>query len=450
MKTIITDALCPFCGCLCDDITVVVEDNRIIEAKHACILGSAKILGQCRLGAKNIGTHRTIKEPLIRFDKNEDFREVSYDEAIDEAAKRLLGSKRPLLYGWASASCEVHEKGILLAEELGAIIDNTSSVCHGPTGLAVHEKGMPSATLGQIKNRSDVIVFWGCNPVQAHPRHMSRYSSFARGFFTEKGRKGRKVITVDIRKTHTAGVADEYVEVEQGSDYLVISALRAILSGHADVVPEKVGNVNKEQLIKIIDTLKSAKFGVMFFGMGLTQSKARYKNIDNAISLVTELNSFTKFVIMPMRGHYNVTGFNQVCTWETGFPTSVDFSRGAPYYNPGETSANDVLYREEVDAAMIIAADAAAHFPANSVRHLAKIPVIQIDPHWNPTTEIANVVIPTAICGIEAGGTAYRMDGVPLRLRKMIESEHPGDEEVLEKLLERVKEMSRMNLQKKT
>ena len=37
-------------------------------------------------------------------------REVSYDEAIDEAAKILAISKRPLLYGWASASCEVHEK----------------------------------------------------------------------------------------------------------------------------------------------------------------------------------------------------------------------------------------------------------------------------------------------------------------------------------------------------
>jgi formylmethanofuran dehydrogenase subunit B len=300
---------------------------------------------------------------------------------------------------------------------------------------------MPSATLGQIKNRSDVIVFWGCNPVQAHPRHMSRYSTFSRGFFTEKGRKGRKIISVDVRKTHTSGVADEYVEVKQGSDYLVISALRAILSGNPDVVPEKVGNVTIEQLIKIIDILKSAKFGAIFFGMGLTQSESRYKNIDSVISLVTELNSFTKFVLMPMRGHYNVSGFNQVCTWETGFPTAVDFSRGAPYYNPGETAANDVLYRKEVDAAMIIAADAASHFPANSVRELAKIPLIQIDPHWNSTTEIANVVIPTAICGIEAGGTAYRMDGVSLRLRKMIESKHLDDEEVLEKITGRVKKM---------
>ena len=91
---------------------------------------------------------------------------------------------------------------------------------------------------------------------------------------------------------------------------------------------------------------------------------------------------------------------------------------------------------------MIIAADAAAHFPANSVRELAKIPLIQIDPHWNSTTEIANVVIPTAMCGIEAEGTAYRMDGVSLRLRKMIESKHPSDEEVLTKLIRRVKEIN--------
>lgn len=430
MATVITDALCPFCGCMCDDITIVTENNKIIEAKHACKLGAAKIMG-----------HHRIKAPMMRSDKNANFKEVSYDEAINAAAEILSKSKRPLLYGWASAFCEVHKKGILLAEELGAIIDNTASVCHGPSTLAVHEKGLPSATLGQIKNRADVVVFWGCNPVHAHPRHMGRYSVFAKGFFSDKGRKGRKIIVVDVRKTETANIADEYVQVQQGSDYLVISALRAILSGHADVVPESVGGVTKEQLTKLVETMKTGKFCSIFFGMGLTQSQGRYKNIDNAISLTFELNSFTKTVIMPMRGHYNVAGFGQVCTWETGFATAVDFSRGAPYYNPGETASNDVLYRKEVDAAMIIAGDAGAHFPANSVRHLAKIPVVQIDPYWNPTTEVANVVIPTAICGVEVEGTAYRMDGVSLRYRKMIEPTHPTDIEILERLTEHVKDL---------
>jgi formylmethanofuran dehydrogenase subunit B len=427
---VITDALCPFCGCMCDDLTIVTEDNKIIEAKHACKLGSAKIMG-----------HHRIKTPMMRTDKNDNFKEVSYEEAINETAKILVNSKRPLLYGWASALCEVHKKGILLTEEVGGIIDNTASVCHGPSTLAVHEKGLPTSTLGQIKNRADVVVFWGSNPVQAHPRHMGRYSVFAKGFFSDKGRRGRKIIVADVRKTETANIADEYIQVQQGSDYLVISALRAILSGHADVVPDAVGGVPKEQLVKLVDTLKAAKFGAVFFGMGLTQSQGRYKNIDNAISLITELNSFTKYVIMPMRGHYNVTGFGQVCSWETGFATAVDFARGIPYYNPGETAANDLLLRKEADAAMIIAGDAGAHFPANSVRHLAKIPVVQIDPYWNPTTEVANVVIPTAVCGIEVEGTAYRMDGVSLRFRKMIEPTHPTDIEVLERITERVREI---------
>jgi len=56
---------------------------------------------------------------MIRSDKKSEFKEVSYEEAIDAAARILAESKRPLMYGWASAFCEVHKKGILLAEELG-------------------------------------------------------------------------------------------------------------------------------------------------------------------------------------------------------------------------------------------------------------------------------------------------------------------------------------------
>ncbi|HIH44819.1 MAG TPA: formylmethanofuran dehydrogenase subunit B, partial [Candidatus Methanoperedenaceae archaeon] len=422
---LIEDVLCPFCGCLCDDLAVNVENNKIVEVKRACKLGNAKIMG-----------HHRIKSPMIRKDGN--LREASYDEAIERAAQILSASKRPLLYGWASSACEVHKKGILLAETTGGIIDNTASVCHGPSALAVHEKGLPSASLGQVKNRADIIVFWGCNPVHAHPRHMGRYSVFTRGLFSEKGRKARKVVVVDVRKTETAAMADEYIEVKQGNDYSVISALRAILAGQADVVPDSVGGVPKEKLVALVNTLKAGKFVSVFFGMGLTQSRGRYKNIDNAISLVTELNAFTKCVITPMRGHYNVTGFGQVCAWESGYVTAVDFSRGAPYYNPGETASNDLLGREEVDASLVIAGDAGAHFPARSVKALARVPVIQIDPYWNATTEIAEVVIPTAVYGVEAEGTAYRMDGVSLRLRKLINPSNPTDEEVIDKLIKRV------------
>ncbi|MHA2273369.1 MAG: hypothetical protein ACXACI_16040, partial [Candidatus Hodarchaeales archaeon] len=38
-------------------------------------------------------------------------------------------------------------------------------------------------------NRSDLIIYWGANPIHAHPRHLSRYSLFPRGYFRERGRR---------------------------------------------------------------------------------------------------------------------------------------------------------------------------------------------------------------------------------------------------------------------
>lgn len=426
--TTVTDVLCPCCGCLCDDIVVEVQDNKVVDVKHACAIGASKLMG-----------HNRIESPMIR--KNGVLVDVTMEEAVNEAAQILVNSKRPLMYGWACAVCEAMKKGILWAEETGAVIDTTATVCHGSSAIGVEEKGLPGATLGQSKNRADVVIFWGCNPIQAHPRHEGRYSVFPRGFFTPKGRKGRKVITIDVRETDTAKLSDEFIKIDPGCDYLVLSAMRSVAAGHEAIVPDTVGGVSKEQIMRVVNICKEGRFGILFFGMGVTQTRGRYKNIDNAISLVTEMNSFTKFTTTPMRGHYNITGVGQVLAWESGFPMAVDYGRGAPFYSPGETSANDVLLREDVDAAVIIAGDAGAHFPGQSLRHLARIPVIQIDPYANPTTEFADVVIPVGVSGIEVEGTAYRMDAVSLRMRKFLTTDHISDEEVIDLIRARTKEI---------
>ena len=74
-------------------------------------------------------------------------------------------------------------------------------------------------------------IFWGCNPAHAHPRHLSRYSIFPRGFFTGKGHKGRKMIVVDPRNTDTMKMADIGLQLEQGRDYELLSAIRVAIRG---------------------------------------------------------------------------------------------------------------------------------------------------------------------------------------------------------------------------
>ncbi|MEM3702838.1 MAG: formylmethanofuran dehydrogenase subunit B [Candidatus Bathyarchaeia archaeon] len=431
MPTVISDVVCPYCGCLCDDLEIVVDGGKIVEVRSNCELGAEKFL--------HASAPTRLRAPKIRVDG--EFREVSVDEAVQKAAEILVQAKKPLSYGWSSTECDAIRFGVELMEEVGGIIDDTSSVCHGPTIIAVQDIGISTSTLGEIKNRADLIIYWGCNPMQAHPRHLSRYTFFPRGFFRGKGQEERVLVVVDVRATETSRLAKHFLQVKPNYDYELVSAFRMAIKGHK--LPDNVGGIPREKIEEIANLMKKSKFVAIFFGLGMTMSGAKHRNVDNILSLVRDLHQFTKCVIMPMRGHYNVEGFNEVCTWQTGFPYAVDFSRGYPRYNPGETTAADLLAMGDADAALIVASDPVAHFPKDATRHLMKIPVIAIDAYESLTTEIANVVIPAAIAGVEVDGTAYRMDHVPIRLRKVLDPPQGvlPDREIIKRILNKVREL---------
>src|SRR5690606_2836485 len=126
------------------------------------------------------------------------------------------------------------------------------------------------------------------------------------------------------------------------------------------------------------EIMKNGRFGVIFFGMGVTQSLGKNHNIDNAIMVTKDLNEYTKFAIIAMRGHYNVTGSGQVLGWQYGFPFATDLSRGFARYNPGETTSNDLLRRGELDAVLVVASDPGSHFPISSVKEIARLPSVAI------------------------------------------------------------------------
>ncbi len=418
----VRDVVCPLCGCLCDDLVVQVEGNSVVSVDNACALGSEKFLSRSR-----------ITTPLSR--SGESWAPTGFLEAIRYTAEVLGNAERPLLFGWSGTSAEAQCIGIHIAEEIGGVIDNCSSICHGPTLMGIQEAGQPGCTLGVVKNRADVVIYWGSNPIESHPRHLSRYTTFVDGRYRDNGHQDRTLVVVDIRRTDTAKIADEFIRVRPGGDYAVFSALRAIIRGHADVLPPSVAGVPRERLIWLADLCKNARFGALFTGIGLTQSPGRYKNVRSAIQFVDELNRHTKFTLTPMRGHWNVNGTNQTFSYLTGYPYGVDFARGKAYYNPGETTTVDLLRRGEVDACLIIGADPGAHLPRRCNEHLATIPTIVIDPFVSLSTAFADLHIPVACVGIDCEGTGYRMDSVPIQMRKVLDSGLPTDEEVLLRVL---------------
>lgn len=297
--------------------------------------------------------------------------------------------------------------------------------------------GKVSCTLGEVRNRADFIVYWGGNPAECHPRHFTKYALTPKGKFIPNGRKDRYMVLVDIRETLSAKAADEFLQIRPGKDFEVITALRAIVKGqrvHPDSLVDT--GLTLQQLTELAERMKKARFGVFFFGMGLSMTRGKHMNSAAILTLATELNAYTKFVAMPMRGHGNVTGSDVVMRWTTGYPFGVNMSRGFPRFNPGEFSTIDLLVRGDVDAVLVAGADPGATMPQPAIDHLARVPTIVLDPKVTHTSKLAKVHFTTAPTGVSAPGTVYRMDEIPLPLRPALESPYQTDEQILRRIYE--------------
>ncbi len=425
---VVQDAACTFCGCVCDDIELKVEGHTITEAKRACVLGKAWFLN-----------HEPKEGPSCLIEGQP----ATVDEGIERAAQILCDAKYPQVYGLSDSPCEAQRKAVGIADWIGGIIDTTTSVCHGPSGMALQGVGEVTCTLGEVMNRGDLIIFWGSNPAESHPRHFTRYSLMPKGLFTPNGRKDRTCVNIDVRKTKSANAADIFIQIKPRRDFEALWTLRALSRGislDGDLVERDTG-VPLATWQDLMDRMKACKFGVIFFGMGLTMTRGKHANTEALLALTRDMNAHTRFVVNANRGHGNVSGADNVVTWRTGYPFGVNLARGYPRFNPGEYTTSDTFARGEADAALIIASDPMANFSEAARQHLARIPFIALDPKETPTTRAATVAFTVATYGINSPGTVYRMDDVPIPLRPAFDSPHPSDFDLLSKLEQRVKEI---------
>ncbi|MBS0265246.1 MAG: molybdopterin-dependent oxidoreductase, partial [Planctomycetes bacterium] len=205
---------CTQCGCVCDDLAITVDNGRVVQADRACQLATDWYL--------KLGQH---SPPVATL--NGAVAELPL--AIDRAAQILRNARAPLIYGLSRSSTEGQRMAVALADRVGAIIDTTASLCHAPSIMAYQQTGESTCTLGEIRNRSDLVVFWGANPVVTHPRHMERYSVDPPGQFVPQGRHDRTVVVVDQHPTETSQLADLFIPIEPERDFEALWTLRQLV-----------------------------------------------------------------------------------------------------------------------------------------------------------------------------------------------------------------------------
>jgi formylmethanofuran dehydrogenase subunit B len=410
------DVPCTVCGCVCDDLSLRISGGRVTHAERACKLAEPWFAA--------------LAEPMTRSVATIDGKAVSLDQAVGRAATILRNSRLPLIWGLSRSSTDGQRAAVLLAETIGAVVDTTASVCHGPSIMAIQQVGESTCSLGEVRNRADLVMFWGADPAESHPRHFERYSVEPAGMFVPRGRADRHIIVIDCKETATSKLADTFIKISRDADFELIWLLRQLLRGIELPGSFNVG-VGHDKLQQLAKQLSSCRYGAVFFGLGLAQRGIGHKNVEALLRLVEDLNAFTRFTARRLRIPGDVTGADAVLCWLTGFPFAVSLSRGYSRYNPGEYSANELLERGEVDACLLVGSEPFSDLSPRAQRALKQLPTIGLDyPNQQPAFR-ATVHITTAIYGIHAPGTAYRMDEVPIPLRRLVSSDLPTDHAVL-------------------
>src|SRR5207253_7160165 len=131
-------------------------------------------------------------------------------------------------------------------------------------------------------------------------------------------------------------------------------------------------------------------------------------------ALAQALNGPTRCAMVMLRGGGNRSGADAVLTWQTGFPFAVDFAARFPTYRP-HAGAAALLAAGEIDAALVVGSPASV--PEPLVGALTRLPSIAIGPRASAASFKPAVAVDTGVAGIHEGGTAFRMDDVPLPLR---------------------------------
>ena len=344
------ESVCPYCGVGCQ-ITYQLEDNRIAAvqgrdgpANHnrLCVKG--------RFGFDYVTHPHRLTTPLIRREDapkfadcevdpanpSTHFREASWEEALDRAAGGLAAIRDrdggAALAGFGSAKGSNEEAYLvqkMVRQGFGTNnVDHCTRLCHASSVVALLEgigSGAVTAPFTACED-SDVVIVIGANPTENHP--------VAATFFKQAAKKST-LIVMDPRGQALKRHATHMLQFNPGTDVALLNALLNVivteglydrqyieanvsgfdaLSKHIlDFTPEEMApicGIEADRIREVARTYARAERGIIFWGMGISQST---HGTDNARCLIA-LSMITGHVgrpgtgLHPLRGQNNVQG----------------------------------------------------------------------------------------------------------------------------------------------
>ncbi len=177
-----------------------------------------------------IGNPKRVLAPMLRDRRGGgDWREVSWDEALDHIAGTIDRVGRPNVAAWAGHGSIANDYGVFanvqlamrFANMLGAQWWEGSMICWGLGGFGIGLTGcMEVNTKEDMGENADMILLWGSN-IASQP-NTSRH-------LTKAKKRGAHIVAIDVRESEACRLADETFIVRPGSDAALALAMMHVI-----------------------------------------------------------------------------------------------------------------------------------------------------------------------------------------------------------------------------
>lgn len=225
-------SICQYCAVGCS-VLVYVRDGKVVnlEGDPESPINRGTLCPKGLYLSQLTHSPRRLIRPLYRGPGEKEWREISWDEALNAIARKIKSTrdehwddKRRAANGLAIlGSAVIPNEDVYLLTKMARVLgvtyfDHQSRICHAPTVWGLQSTvgyGAMSNTFTDMVHSRCVIIF--SNPAECHPVAM-------RQIIIAK-EKGAKVIVVDPRYTRTAAVADQYVKLRSGTDISFVGGI---------------------------------------------------------------------------------------------------------------------------------------------------------------------------------------------------------------------------------
>jgi len=409
------DFICPFCSLHCDDIKIAKKNDKF----HVTNLSNQKCIQkihQYNLDKKSL-TYPKIKNKQSGFSeimkKSKDMIKSAKDISVLNLGTDM-GSIRSMLN---FSACH------------NASFDHVNSELFFNTMNLVQRSGYISTTLGELKNRSDVIMIFGSQIINQHPRIIEKFL-LPKNSFAQNVKKRKIYLFGNYSNSLLKNYKNDKRIIHVNFNLELTDALINSLNNKTYINKIKIKKNIFEDLLLNINKSKYTVF--MWTGSDFKKSN-NYQIILQSISnYVVELNKLSRAACLPIAGSLGDTTSNQVTTWLTGFPARIKCSDNSFNHDRFAYNVKRLIAESQTDLAIYV-----SNFCREKIEINPKIKNIVLGHPQSKFTKTPDIFIPVGIPGLDYRDIMFRTDNVvSLALKHIRECNLPSVKFIFDQLVE--------------